>query len=318
MADARTSTLLEFAIAASLAVVPVLLGRPAGRRVRAAARRSRRARATPIVTSASRHVAALKTFERAIVRRDRCASPPATPTELLERPRRSAGANGRQRGVRRSRALRALAHAPGATRRRPTHRRAARATSTPRCCASARATNRRVERSGRLRRRALVRRGRTRCETPVEAADYPGRSSPVRCADIARAVDAARAQRRARCSHALAWRGTEVERAWRAGGPSSTCEIRRAQVARGNPWRGVAGCIYMAAAARRLLRAGARTRAHRASACRARCATAPRRSAATRRGAVAASRRRADARDDARWKVPPSLPRMLQPLEPGR
>src|SRR4030095_16068233 len=83
MAEARRITLLDFAIAASIAVVPVLLGvlllvaviRPMDP-------------TAPAVRNGDRHVstrqlAALKTFERAIVRRDSMtASAPSAQTLL--------------------------------------------------------------------------------------------------------------------------------------------------------------------------------------------------------------------------------------------
>ena len=75
MAERRALSLLDFAIAASLAVVPVLLGvRALVAVVRPADPDSlwRQGRSDRYVSV--RHVAALKTFERAIVRRDRAAS----------------------------------------------------------------------------------------------------------------------------------------------------------------------------------------------------------------------------------------------------
>src|SRR5215212_845174 len=84
MAERRPIALLDFAIAASLAVVPVLLGmlwlvaviRPAD-----PASTARQASADRYVSV--RHVAALQTFEAAIVPRTAAARPPRDAGELL-------------------------------------------------------------------------------------------------------------------------------------------------------------------------------------------------------------------------------------------
>ena len=44
---------------------------------------------------------------------------------------------------------------------------------------------------------------------------------------------------------ALAWRGTVVDRAIAHWRPEQYVEISARQVARGNPWSGLPGCIYM-------------------------------------------------------------------------
>ena len=85
MGDRRQATLLDFAIAASIAVVPLLLlvliavaeVRPADPSVKARPDNNQHV--------SLREVAALKTFERAIVRRDAARSPLPTADALLER-----------------------------------------------------------------------------------------------------------------------------------------------------------------------------------------------------------------------------------------
>src|SRR6266702_1253561 len=84
MAERRTTTLLDFAIAASAAVVPVLLLvllvvgvlRPLDPAFQGARNGDRHV--------SVRQVAALKTFERAIVRRDTVAVGPPTALQLLD------------------------------------------------------------------------------------------------------------------------------------------------------------------------------------------------------------------------------------------
>ena len=120
---------------------------------------------------------------------------------------------------------------------------------------------------------------------------------------------------------ALAWRGTVVDRAMARWRPEQYVEISAQQVARGNPWSGLSGCIYMGFSA------------PEADVAMPEYFVAAARAAATRlcnRPAmmgVAASDRPA-ARpvglldegsadmpvDDERWSVPPSLAVMLQPL----
>src|ERR1700752_2986940 len=85
MGEKRQATLLDFAIAASIAVVPLLLlvliavaeVRPADPSVKARPGNSQHV--------SLREVAALRTFERAIVRRDAARSPLPTADVLLER-----------------------------------------------------------------------------------------------------------------------------------------------------------------------------------------------------------------------------------------
>ncbi|TMH62537.1 MAG: hypothetical protein E6H55_08010, partial [Betaproteobacteria bacterium] len=85
MAEGRATTLLDFAIAASVAVVPVLLlvlllvgvARPLDTVGQAARNGDRHV--------SVREVAALKTFERAIVRRDAVSEGPPSVLMLLDR-----------------------------------------------------------------------------------------------------------------------------------------------------------------------------------------------------------------------------------------
>ena len=159
-----------------------------------------------------RQVAALKTFERAIVRRDSVASGPPTAEALLAGiPHAAANGDGARRHAAR---LEAFVARASDTAPSPAQRIAAQLARARRGAAraSAPAANRRVSDAGRLRRRALDRSG-------ALAAAGAGRRRPsipaarfvVQCADIARAV-ATLARADGRMLAALAWRGTEVAR----------------------------------------------------------------------------------------------------------
>ena len=193
-----------------------------------------------------------KTFERAIVRRARgerrrvptrraCSTAlAAVPARMARRGRRgAAGCAGSSRRRRRRTAGGADRRPAGRARRR------AAALQQPRQRA------RRASRSASTRR-AGSRRRATRWRRRSSRPTRPGSASAVRCADLAGALAALRARRRARCSRRFAWRGTEGARdagalAARAGDARS----RRAQVTRRNPWGGIAGCIYLGRARRR-------------------------------------------------------------------
>ena len=286
MREAAPATLLDFAIAASIAVVPVLLRR-ADRRRRSCGRRIRRAtRARNADQHVSvRQVAALKTFERAIVRRDavhgarcrrakRCSTAFPQCRARVGRPRRRdapaaallargrerdalAGAadGGAARGARRGAA--ALQH------RRQSPRRATPWASTPRAGST---------------------RCARRCETPIEAPEYPG-------PQVHRAVRRhrergrdARARRRPDAARARVARHRGRARRSRAGGPSSTSRSRRGTSRARNPVARLAGLRLHG-------RAGDRRRRRRPDTSSRR----PRRRRAPVRPAGDARRRRADA-----------------------
>jgi hypothetical protein len=298
----RPATLLEFSIGASLAVVPVLLAvllMVAWLRPLDASQRSAR---DPDRHVGVRQVAALKTFERAIVRRVDVRKPPADGAELvaavpacrtqwqgkervLDRVRGWVGAPRNARSVPADRIAAQLARLDGALR----------AFSTQ--------ANRRVVDAVGI---DVARWGEAVSDTlraPVESPDYPGRPFTVRCEDIASAVDVL-VRNDARMLHALAWRGTEVARTVARWRPDQYVEISAHHLARGNPWLGVAGCVFMG----QTYVSQARGMSERV------CADAGATGVTTIAGAVGEPAARM-AVDDARWSVPPSLSTMLQPLD---
>src|SRR6185295_16893269 len=74
--------------------------------------------------------------------------------------------------------------------------------------------------------------------------EYPGQHFQVRCADLAAAL-ASLSRADARMLEVLAWRGTETAKAMAHWKPDQVMEISPRQVARRNPWNGLAGCIYL-------------------------------------------------------------------------
>jgi hypothetical protein len=133
----------------------------------------------------------------------------------------------------------------------------------------------------------------------------------VQCADI-RAAVAALARSNARMLDALAWRGTEVERVVARWRPDQFVEVSPRQVARANPWEGIPGCVYLGASIPVHYVGNVRGLDDRL------CLRAE--MLGDTRDAASAVRLAGEpapdmAFDDARWKVPPSLAAMLQPLE---
>ena len=273
MKPRRPLSLLELAIAASVAVVPILLAVLLAVAIPRAADDGASGEERHVSV---RHVAALKTFEHAIVRRDRVEAPAPTAEALLAVLPQCHKAWEGGRVARELAAIdRALARFGSAENRR---------VASPVGLDGARWTDA-VE---------------SALKTPVETPD--GRSFPVRCEDIALAVHSL-ARSDARMLDALAWRGTETERTlarWRA---DQVVEVSSRQVARANPWAGLPGCVYLHAndASSRYFVAGARGLDESL------CAPAT---------PIAGEPTADLAPGDARWRVPPSLAAMLAPLEP--
>ena len=325
MAEPRTRSLLDFAIAASLAVVPIMLGivllvagvwpsEPGAASWRGPAERY----------LSVRHVAALKTFEAAIVERA-APWPPATALRVLE------GLPACQREW--SAAWRAsdwLARVAGIGAAAPSqaeHIAAQLAALDAALLRFGTRSNPRVSQPvGFDAARWLAAAGKS-LGTPIEAADYPGQPFQLRCSDLAAAL-AALLQADARILDTLAWRGTEgplVLARWR---PDQWVEIAPHQVMRRNPWSGVAGCIYLGShegSDERLAPshfvAGPRS-VQRRLCSRLTVAGASRAASVVESGAplpepsaLVGEPGLADAFDDTRWMVPPSLHTLLQPLE---
>jgi cell division protein FtsI/penicillin-binding protein 2 len=309
-------TLLDFAIAASLAVVPVLLAVlliVAWLRPQDAASRPMRDADHHV---SAREVAALKTFERAIVRRDAVRAGPISAQALLAAvPACRAEWDAHPGAMSRVRVW--LTRAGGFVSS-PADRTAAQLTRLDEALASfSTADNRRVSdavgfdlaRWGDAVSQAL--------REPAESAEYPGRKFSVQCSDIAAAVGVM-TRSNARMLPALSWRGTEVPRVVGRWRPDQYVEISARNIARGNPWAGVPGCVYMSDGDSPFVPthfvAEPRGLAQRL------CGRPELRGTASDDAGEATGIAGEPAPDmppdDPRWQVPPSLSAMLQALEP--
>jgi len=315
----RRSTLLEFAIAASVAVVPVLLLvllavdviRPLDP-------------AAPATRGGDRHVsvrevAALKTFERAIVRRSAVTAGPPSAALLLDRvPECRSAWEGRGGVLDRVRA--ALA-SNGVASPSPAQRLAAQLSDLDNELSRFSAgENRRVSEAVGFDSARWFDAVRLALQLPVDATNYPGRKFTVQCADISSAA-ATLSRADGRMLDALSWRGTEVGRVVSRWRPDQFVEVSARQVARANPWLGLPGCIFMSNAAP--------PGADRVPAYFVTGARAPEQSLCTRPELYALAEPETEAPvpiaitgeatpdlpvDDPRWKVPPSLDVMLRSL----
>lgn len=312
----RLPTLLEFGIAASVAVVPVLLGvlllvawlRPL-------------VEPTPATADSDRHVsvrqvAALKTFEQAIVRRDRVAPGPRDAAALLEGvPACREAWEGPRGAVVRVRNW--ISPGSGAVVS-PAERIAAQLVRLDEALAAISASpNRRVNEAVGFDFSRWTAAVKQVLQSPVESPDYPGRSFVVQCQDIAGAVTAL-TRANARMLDALAWRGTVVPRVLAHWRPDQVVEISPRTLARGNPWAGLPGCVYLGrdGATAGPTHAVAATRGFAERLC-VQPATSGRREDEDLPIAAITGEPGADMpAEDARWQVPPSLPAMLRALTP--
>ena len=240
---APVPSLLDFAIAASAAIVPALLlvllivdvVRPLDP-------------ATHVVRDGDRHVsvrqvAALKTFERAIVRRDRVTVGPPTALLLLDRiPQCRKAWDGQGGALDR---LRAWLARGGVAPPSPAQRLAAQLSDLDDALLRfSTGANRRVsERVGFDAARWFDAVAQT-LALPIEATEYPGRKFSVQCGDLASAA-ALLARSNGRMLASLSWRGTEVQRVVARWRPEQFVEVSARQVARANPWNGLPGCVFV-------------------------------------------------------------------------
>ena len=314
MAESRPLTLLRLATVASCALVPVLLG------VLVVVGMEREADTTIPARNSDRHVsvrhvAALKTFEYAIVRRDRVAVGPLSAAALLERiPQCRAAWSGQGNAL--ARMQRWLSHA-NASESTPASSIATELESLDRTLLRfSSGDNRRVADKVGLDGARWADAVTHVLATPIEASDYPGRRFTVQCGDIARAVFAL-SRANGRMLATLAWRGTEVERVTARWRPDQYVEIAPREIARANPWAGIPGCIYVGHAsndAASYFVGGIRGLDDR-------LCNRPEMRGIDANATVAAARRIGGeptpdmAADDERWRIPPSLSMMLQPLE---
>ncbi|HEX4882849.1 MAG TPA: hypothetical protein VFX05_01845, partial [Casimicrobiaceae bacterium] len=311
----RRATLLGFAIAASLAVVPVLVGVVL---LVDAAQERRGAEAADSHVSV-RQLAALKTFEAAIVRRDRAGATRPTLAVLADGvPQCAAEWRGTDRLVTR---LRTLVGRDAGDTDAPGTLVADHLAAIDRAVAQfSSAANRRVADRVALDVDRWLAAARAALVAPVESTRYPGRRFHVRCADLAAAARLL-ARRDGRVLASLQWRGTEVERTVASWRPDQYVAITGRPLARDNPWAGLPGCVYLGRAGERsgaasfvssgrggTERVCAQARVHEGA------EGGPSRPPSWLPGEPGQD----TAPDDPRWRVPPSLPALLQSLDPLR
>ena len=237
MAEQRRRTLLDFAIAASVAVVPVLLI------VLLVVGVLRPADPLTVARIGDRHVsvrqvAALKTFERAIVRRGSVAVGPPSAILILDRvPQCRSAWDGHAGPLDRLRGALASGGVPAPS---PAQRLSAQLTDLDFALQRfSTGANRRVSESVGFDAARWFDAVTRVLEAPIEAGDYPGRRFTVQCADIVRAASLL-ARSNGRILAALSWRGTEVARVVSRWRPDQFVEISTRQLARANPWLGMA------------------------------------------------------------------------------
>src|ERR1700674_522312 len=247
MAERRRLTLLQRAVAASMGLGPVLFGVLL---IVASARQADSARPAQNGDRhvSVRHVAALKTFEYAIIRRDQVkAGPPSAETLLEHFPQCRTEWDGRGGVLTRARRLLTRASNDGSS---GATRMAAQLDEIDQALlAFSSGDNRRVSDKVGLDSARWFEAVTTALQTPIEAPEYPGIRFAVQCADIAGAVSTL-ARSNGRMLAALAWRGTEGDRVIARWRPEQFVEISARDVARSNPWAGIPGCVYFGKSAK--------------------------------------------------------------------
>jgi hypothetical protein len=230
MTEPRRASLLDFAIAASVAVVPVLLAVLLGLGELAPFAQS----GIGDSHASARQVAALQTFERGIVRRDTVRSEAPGELALLDRlPECAAEWSDGARAL--DRVKRLLGMRPdgmGTPARRIASHLAALDEALLRISA---AGNRRVADPVGFDLARWSEAARSALRTPVASPLYPDRRFDVRCDDLAAAA-AMLSRGGGRMLAALAWRGSEVERTVARWHPDQYVAISPRHVARTNPW----------------------------------------------------------------------------------
>src|ERR1700682_1965190 len=222
MPERRRLTLLQLAVAASMGLVPVLFGvllRVAPARQADSARPAQNSDRHVSV----RHVAALKTFEYAIIRRDRVSvGPPSAETLLEHFPQCRTKWDGRGGVLSRVRRLLTRPSSDGSS---GATRMAVKLEEIDQALvAFSSGDNRRVSDNVGLDSGRWFEAVTTALQTPIDAPEYPGILFTMQCADIAGAVSTL-ARSNGRMLAALAWRGTEVERAIARWRPEQFVEI---------------------------------------------------------------------------------------------
>ncbi|HEX6362381.1 MAG TPA: hypothetical protein VFZ93_05470, partial [Albitalea sp.] len=316
MRERRPRSLLDFAVAASVAVVPLMLGmllavavvRPLDRPATVGPEQGDR-------YVSVRQVAALKTVEEAVVRR--AGTDPARPTAAdvlaaLPQCRRDWAAKWSLAAW-----LRGLASDTPVREPSGADRVAARLAELDGVLHRfSTRPNPRVEAPVALDAQRWFAAAARVLDTPFDVPEYPGRRFRVGCADLVGAL-ASLARADGRLLEALAWRGTEGAATLAQWRPDQMMAVSAREVALRNPWNGVVGCIYLGGhgAGPTHLVAGGGSAQQRLCALPAMA------------GASAAADGKVDLAvlpgeptpdlppGDTRWKVPPSLQAMLQPLD---
>ena len=323
MAERRGLSLLDCAIAASLGLMPAMVAvlvfvafvRPAEPGGFGHAGSGDR-------YVSVRHVAALKTFEQAVVARTAVTIGAATGTttaaDVLS------GISGCRREWRGDRGLLPAVHAFlfGATADpTPAERVAAQLAELD--AALLRFSGREGARAAHtvgLDARRWFAAASEALDVPVESGNAPGQTFRVRCADLVGALAALRRGDAAMLA-SLAWRGTTGSTTLARWRPDQEMAVGAGDVTRRNPWSGAAGCIYLGAGdaghgAGRDFIAAPRSLQRRLCQTPSLSGTATAVATAARLPtAIAGEPGLAAAANDARWQVPPSLQALLQPLE---
>jgi hypothetical protein len=316
MPEKRRTTLLEFAIVASAAVVPVLLA------VLLAVDHARPLAGGASSGEADRHVsvrqlAALKTFERAIVPRRAVTVGPPTALLILDRvPQCRSTWDGHEGPLARlRRALGRGGAAPASPAQRLETQLADLDVALLRFSTGA---ERRVEEAVGFDSSRWFDAVAAAMQVPVAAVGYPEQDFKLQCADIAGAV-AMLARAEGRLLTVLSWRGSEGARTISRWRPDQFVEVTARQVARANPWQGLPGCVFM----------GEATTSPAAPAYFVTALGTPDEGLCKRREMFADGGTADEAAaptgiageatldlpvKDERWKVPPSLDALLQPL----
>lgn len=310
MAERRDISLLRFAIAASLAILPVMLGLVLLVAVVRPAAIAESGAEVPDRYRSVRLIAALKTFEEAVVERPATgAALPSAEAVLAGLPtcRREWGGNSWRAGD----WLPLLASPAAAATATPAERvaRSLAAFDAALLRFSSRA-NARVTRPvgfDAARWFAAANRGLAR---PIELPETQNQSFRMGCADLASAL-AVLLRDNARMLENLAWRGTEGATTLARWRPEQQVEIQAHQMTRRNPWNGVAGCVYVGQAEGS---SPMHYLANERSAQRRLCGD-PQLAGVAGAAALPGEPGPADPADDKRWMVPPSLTALLQPLD---
>jgi hypothetical protein len=308
VAERRDISLLRFAIAASLAILPVMLGLVL---LVAVVRPARTAEGgVPDRYHSVRLIAALKTFEDAVVERPAVA--PALPdaeailSGLPSCQRDWAGNSWRGGDWLPLIAGTAVAAAPSPAERLA---RSLAAFDGALLRFSSRANARVARPVGFDAARWFAAANRSLAR-PIELPETQNQSFRLGCADLVSAL-AVLLRDNARMLDNLAWRGTEGTATVARWRPDQQVEIQAHQMARRNPWNGVAGCIYLgqgSGISPTHYLAGER------SAQRRLCGDMHPAGAASA-SALAGEPGPKDPPEDKRWMVPPSLTALLKPLD---